>query len=316
LIFGIGSGAVHQLRLAAADMYPPSRRAEGLGYVLTGSLVGAFGGPLLIRAAEASSPTLGLDPISLSWIFVPGVILPSLFLVLLINPDPKEIAGHLGRYYPGYVSAPFAGARPDGEVNLLTFVRHYPKLTAFVASFAVQGNMNMIMAMTSLALSHHGHPLSAISLSVAIHVVGMFGFSLPLGMLSDRLGRRAILLAGMVLAGGGSILVPMSPSYWIITAGTFLVGLGWSCVNVAAAALIADTTSPPERGRAIGTNDTFSSAAAVVLPLAGGLWIELVGLPFLGVLGAALSYSFPRFQSLSTSRAANLPEAPMTPPPG
>lgn len=46
-VFGLGVGAVQQLRVAAADMYPPGRRGEGLGYVLTGSLVGAFGSTAL-----------------------------------------------------------------------------------------------------------------------------------------------------------------------------------------------------------------------------------------------------------------------------
>ena len=32
LIFGLASGAGQQLRLAAADLYPPARRAEGLGW--------------------------------------------------------------------------------------------------------------------------------------------------------------------------------------------------------------------------------------------------------------------------------------------
>src|SRR5579884_2115429 len=53
LIFGIGSGtSQQQRRLSAADMYPPARRGEGLGFVLTGSLVGALGGPAIINVAE------------------------------------------------------------------------------------------------------------------------------------------------------------------------------------------------------------------------------------------------------------------------
>ncbi len=44
LLFRLGVGAAQQLRLAAADMFPPNRRAEGLGDVLTGLLVGAPGG--------------------------------------------------------------------------------------------------------------------------------------------------------------------------------------------------------------------------------------------------------------------------------
>src|SRR3712207_7831192 len=44
------------------------------------------------------------------------------------------------------------------------------------------------------------HDLPAISVSVSIHVIGMFGFSLPLGQLTDRLGRRNVMLIGLVIS--------------------------------------------------------------------------------------------------------------------
>ena len=52
VIFGLGVGAGQQLRLAAADMFLPARRGEGLGYVLTGSLIGAIAAPILIVGGE------------------------------------------------------------------------------------------------------------------------------------------------------------------------------------------------------------------------------------------------------------------------
>lgn len=289
LVFGLGVGAIQQLRLAAADMYPPSRRAEGLGYVLTGSLIGAFGGPVLISAAKGLGAGLAVDAIAMAWFLVPVVIVPSLILILLVRPDPKVIAANLGQYYPGYTPPP---ARPEdgSQVNLMTFIRQYPKRVAFITSFAAQGNMTMMMAMTSLALHHHGHDLPAISLAVAIHVVGMFGLSLPIGTLTDRFGRRAVMIAGVFIAAAGSIMIVITPSYWIITLGTFLVGLGWSCVTVAAVALIADTTEVGVRGRAIGTNDTFTAAAAIVLPLVGGPIAEYFGLLWLGAFGASVMF--------------------------
>ncbi|MEK7353014.1 MAG: MFS transporter [Chloroflexota bacterium] len=288
VIFGLGVGAGGQLRVAAADMYPPARRAEGLGYVLTGSLVGALGGPGLISAAQASSHRFGVEPLALAWMLVPLVILPSILLVFRVRPDPKEIAAHLDRYYPGYQPLAENDAGVNAKVGLFTFFQHYPKLTAFVANFAVQGNMAMMMAMTSLTLSRHGHSLTSISLSVAIHVIGMFGFSLPLGRLTDRVGRRLVSIVGLALAGAGSLLVPATGSYWPITAGLFLVGLGWSCVNVAATTLIADTTGPLERARAIGANDTFSSVSTILFPLLAGPLVEFLGFRFLGFLGAAM----------------------------
>ena len=287
LVMGLGTGAVQQLRVAAADMFPPNRRAEGLGYVLTGSLVGAMIGPVLIRTAEAISDTVDIEPIALAWFFVPIAVVISLAMVMRVRPDPKEIAANLGDYYPDY-TPPEIQQRPAGKVGILYFLNHYPKLAAFVSMFCVQGNMNMMMTMTALALRRHDFSLSAISLSVAIHVMGMFGLSLPLGRLTDRVGRRNVMLLGLVLASAGSWFVVATPSYTIITTGTFLVGLGWSCVNIAATALYADTTSPDERGRVIGANDTFTAAAAISMPLVGGVVVEYLGLSALGIFGMAL----------------------------
>jgi MFS family permease len=96
------------------------------------------------------------------------------------------------------------------------------------------------------------------------------------------------MLLGNVIIAVGSILVPTSPEYSIITTGTFLVGLGWSCVNVASSALITEVVGPSERGRVIGLSDTISQASSIVLPLAGGALVEWVGLPALSVVALAV----------------------------
>jgi MFS family permease len=288
LIFGAGISAGYQLRVAAADMYPPSQRAQGLGYVLTGSLAGALGGPVLIAAAHAWSGTLGLDPLALTWLLIPTVIVPGMGLVLAVHPDPKEIAAHLERYYPDYRPPPTHSTDATAAKGVLAFLRDPHLQVAFAASFAAQGNMSLIMAFTSLALEHHGHSLPAISVAVTIHVIGMFGFSLPLGWLADQMGRRAVMLLGFLFLAGGAVLVPATSRYWIIVTGTFMVGVGWSAATVAATAVIVDATQTFERGRAIGTNDTVSAAAAVALPLLTGTAVEFFGLPALGILGAGL----------------------------
>jgi MFS family permease len=284
VVFGLGVGAVQQLRLAAADMYPPSRRAEGLGYVLTGSLIGAAGGPLLITTAQGSGPALGLDPAAFAWLLVPTFLLPSMALVFLVRPDPMVIATHLDRYYPGLPPAASLPRAARASGSLLSFLRYYPRLVAIVTSTAVYGNMTTMMAMNALALAHHGHGLPAISVSVAIHIVGMFGLSLPLGHLSDRIGRRKVLLMGTGIGAIGGVLIALGADYWVVTGGTFLVGLGWSCGNVAAVALIADTTAPHERGRAIGTNDTLNGVASISLPLLAGPLVAIAGIGVLGVV--------------------------------
>ncbi|MGE3269797.1 MAG: MFS transporter [Chloroflexota bacterium] len=284
VIFGLGVGAGQQLRLAAADMFVPARRGEGLGYVLTGSLVGAIAAPMLIAASRSIASMSSLEELSIVWFLMPIIIVPSMALVLLVRPDPKTIAQNLARYYPGYVPPASHSATTVTSSNPRAWLRHFPLATAFANSFAALGVMSMMMAMTSLALDHHGYGLTLISMSVSLHVIGMFGFSIPLGRLSDRFGRRNVMLLGNVILAIGSILVPTSPEYLVITTGTFLVGVGWSCVNVSSSALITEVVAPAERGRAIGFTDTISQASTIILPLAAGPIVAHLGLPTLAVV--------------------------------
>jgi MFS family permease len=288
LIFGLGVGAGQQLRLAAADLFPPARRAEGLGLVLTGSLAGALGGPALMSATQRTAVDLGLDPLGLVWFMVPIVLLPGVALVFLIRPDPREIATNLRRYYPDLRAEETRPADAPTGVGFRAWVGHYPLLVAFMAGFGAQGVMMMMMVMTSLALSHHGHDLPMISLSVALHTVGMFGFSLPIGRLTDALGRRNVMMLGTVVTAVGGCLVVLTSGYWGVTLGTFLVGVGWCCINIAATALISDLVAPGDRGRAIGTNDTFGGAAAIVLPMLSGPIVEAFGLPAVAVVSTGI----------------------------
>ena len=67
VVFGLGVGAGQQLRLAAADMFVPARRGEGLGYVLTGSLIGAVAAPILIWGSELIAGASGQDRLATVW---------------------------------------------------------------------------------------------------------------------------------------------------------------------------------------------------------------------------------------------------------
>ena len=289
-VFGSGIGGGQQLRGAAADMFPPARRAEGVGLLLTGSMVGSFGGTGLVTLANFLGPQWHMDPAALAWFIAPASFLPALLLVLLVSPDPKHIAANLGRYWRGYVAPP---PRPVAvgapKVSPLEYARDYPKLATFVCSFFVQGNMTMMMALTALALDAHGHGLSEISLAVAIHVVGMFGLSLPLGWLADRIGRKPVMLGGVIVGGISSVVIVASSDYWIVVLGSALVGVGWAGVNVAATVLLSDIAPASERGRVIGSNDTFASLAHVSMPIAGGLLAQAFGLQCVGWTALALS---------------------------
>jgi MFS family permease len=294
LIFGMGMNAAQQLRVAAADMYPPRMRAQALGYVATGSLVGLVISPVLIAAGDWYAAQFGVQPLSVPWLFLPALILGGMAMVFFIRPDPKEIGLKLESYYPGYAPPAHTGIGKDAASTTFSprdLLRIPSARLAIACNAAAQANMSIVMVLTSLMLSHHGHSLAEIGFSHMFHSAGMFAFTIPLGWLADRLGRERIMYPGVVTSILGACLVTFGDTYVLITLGTFLVGIGWSAANIAATALIADSCGAAQRGRAIGVNDSLAGAAAVTTAVITGPLIQWWGLGAAGI--AAVLFALP-----------------------
>src|SRR5690606_37441833 len=120
---------------------------------------------------------------------------------------------------------------------------------------------------------------------------------IPLGMASDRYGRRLVIVAGMVLFVVGGIVCALAENVNWIIAGRTLQGLG--AVSAAITAWVADATRPEVRTRAmamVGASIGLSFAVSLVLSpllvgsfgLSGLFWaISLLG--FICLLIAAFA---------------------------
>jgi len=283
LLFGGGIGAVQQMRVAAADMYPPSRRSEGMSLILMGSLLGAGISPLIVILGQFLGRAWQLNEMALAWLVVPLLILPCFALIAKVQPDPKHMAQNLGKYYPEWVLQ-LGKAKSTKSVSRVNPIR----TAAIVSAVAVQGQMAMLMAMTALALKRQDYTLSQISLSVTIHVIGMFALSWPIGRLADRIGRKPVILMGLATSGLGALLVGLGHTYLVITTGTFLVGLGWAGAFLGSNTIVTDVTPANQRGQAVGLLEVWSNLAGMLLPLLGGVIIENFGLNVLGFIGVLL----------------------------
>lgn len=303
LVFGMGMNAAQQLRVAATDMFPPHRRAQALGYVALGSLAGLVVSPAVIAFTERTSQRAGLDPLALPWLVLPVLILGGMVLIAFVRPDPKEIGMNLDRYYPGLPAAPRTVREESSGFSVINLLRNGPTRLAIVANSAAQGNMSIVMVLTSLVLAHHGHSLTAIAFSHAFHTAGMFAFTIPLGRLADRIGRGKVMFPGVATTLVGAVLVSFTGAYWSVTLGTFLVGLGWAAANVAATAFLADQATTTERGRAIGVNDSAAGAVAVLTAVGTGPLIDWSGLPAAG-MAAVLVAAVPLVMLAMTKRPA------------
>lgn len=283
LVFAMGMNAAQQLRVAATDMFLPHMRAQALGYIALGSLAGLVISPLVVYGSEYAAPQVGINALSLPWFFLPLLILTGMALISFIHPDPKEIGQNLQRYYEGYVPPARPSPEKGSTFSAAALFAHRPIRQAIIANCAAQGNMSIVMVLTSLVLAHHGHGIGAIAASHTFHTAGMFAFTVPLGKLADRIGYSKVMYPGVTVALVGAVLVTFTDFYASITLGTFLVGIGWAAANVSSTALIANHTETAQRGRAIGVNDSFSGAMTVVAALVTGPLIEWQGLPAAGI---------------------------------
>ena len=114
----------------------------------------------------------------------------------------------------------------------------------------------------------------AVKVGLALGAYGLTQavLQIPLGMASDRFGRRAVVVAGMVLFVVGGAVCAMAPGIEWIIVGRVIQGLG--AVSAAITAWVADATRPEVRTRAmamVGGSIGLSFAASLVLsPLITG----------------------------------------------
>ena len=108
-LVGVAQGTILLARAAAADMYPPERRARGISYVLFGALFGAALGPLVFRPLFAGKE-LDTEALVVPWIAAGGIMVVGLALVLCVRPDPRTIAQQL-HYDAGGTDEPAAPLR-------------------------------------------------------------------------------------------------------------------------------------------------------------------------------------------------------------
>jgi EmrB/QacA subfamily drug resistance transporter len=94
------------------------------------------------------------------------------------------------------------------------------------------------------------------------------------GSLGDRLGRRRMFVAGVVVFGLASVACGLAPNIQALVGARVLQGIGAAMLTPGSLAIIGASFADDRRGRAIGTWSSFTAISSAIGPPLGGWLIE------------------------------------------
>ncbi len=121
---------------------------------------------------------------------------------------------------------------------------------------------------------------------------------LPMGRLSDMVGRKQVYIVGLLLLMGASVFAATSSSVFMLVLSRVVQGMGAAMTQGTGMAMITSVFPEEERGKGIGTHMSVIGTGGMVGPVLGGFlvstlgwrWVFLVNLPLasIALIGALL----------------------------
>ncbi|MEO3777367.1 MFS transporter [Micromonospora sp. B11E3] len=315
LFFGGGSAANLQARYTAVDLAEPARRGRQLSLVVWATTIGAVAAPNFAALADRTTSGWGLPPLAGPFAFSAAAFaLAAVVLLVALRPDPLLTARRLAAAEAVAVApaaaipvaaapaaAPEPGAADGGPAGTgrrgaglraaWRVVRERPAARLGIAAVAV-GHLVMIavMSMTPVRLGEYHDDtavLRVVGIVLSLHIAGMYALSPVVGWLTDRVGRRPVILGGLALLLAACAVAGSAGHHTPgLTVGLVLLGLGWSGTMVAGSTLLSESVPTEVRTAVQGLSDLTMGLAGAGAGALSGFVMQAAGYPTLTVLAA------------------------------
>ncbi len=210
----------------AADICPPTRRGEGMGYYGMSMNLAMTIGPALGAALIGVIGFQGLFWLSAS------LALSSLLLVQFISEPIRPHA---------YASAGMK--RPP----------LFSRAALFPGFIAMCMTMTFGTVVSFLPLFVRDHELGNPGWFFTVYAIVVVASRPFAGQWSDRFGRMAVIIPGMVLLAMAMTSLAYATTQWGLLGSAVLQGLGFGCVHPAIMAWVVDRSTAHDRGPALAT---------------------------------------------------------------
>lgn len=139
-------------------------------------------------------------------------------------------------------------------------------LITFSGTFA----MHMFVPALPEAARALGASIGEMQLTMSVYIFGLAAGQLVYGPLSDRFGRRPVLIGGLVLYTAAGLAASLVPDVYSLIVARLMQALGGCAGMVIGRAMVRDTSLPHEAGRRLATMNLMVVLGPGAAPLIGG----------------------------------------------
>jgi MFS family permease len=293
-LLGGASAASLQARYAAVDLAPDALRGRQLSMIVWATTLGAVAGPHFAAIAGTLLQAYSVPVLAAPFVFSAALFtLAAIGLVVLMTPDPAVVARQM--VAPNRTTSARAGG---GLRSALGAVAASAPARVGVAAMAA-GHLVMVgvMAMTPVHIRSAGHDaahtLRIVGIVLSAHIAGMYALSPVIGWLTDRVGRRRVIGAGLILLIAACALAGTAghgtPQ---LAVGLMVLGIGWSCTIVAGSTLLSESIDVELRASAQGLSDAIMGLAGASAGALSGVVVNAWGFPTLALVAALAAMPF------------------------
>lgn len=255
-LVGVYQASASYYRFAAADTASPAFRPKAISWVMTGGIIAALIGTVLVMA------TVDLfAPITFAGTWAVMALLALAGGVILLAVD-----------IPNTDNRDAPTGRPLAEI-----ARQPRYIVAALTAMLAYGIMMLVMTATPVAMLGCGFSVQDSSWVIQWHALAMFVPSFFTGSLIARYGAEKISALGMILLVGAAVSGLMGLRFENFAVGLVLLGLGWNFGFIGGTTLLTDTYRPEERNKAQGLNDFLVFATTALTSLSAGKLLAWFG---------------------------------------
>ncbi|MBO1110591.1 multidrug effflux MFS transporter [Bordetella petrii] len=148
-----------------------------------------------------------------------------------------------------------------------------------LALFTFSGTLAMHIFVPALAMA--GRDLNAgngaMQMTVSLYIIGLAVGQLIYGPLSDRYGRRRVLMVGLAIYTVAGLAAALAPQVYALIAARLFQALGGCAGLVLGRAMVRDTAAPSEAAKRLALMNLMVTVAPGIAPIVGGALAATLG---------------------------------------